>query len=460
VDLKSIAKVFVGTGSGQPDGWGRMTFADIRAIRPVVAPAADAIDVTMPGDAVIGQPNDGDWPAAEVPVSVIDDKASTKFLHFKGETEPSGVIVTPAIGHTVVTGLTLTSANDSDARDPGTFELYGSNVGVDGPWALIAKGPVTDFTRGVAWPRLKKTVTPIGFANSVPYLNYKLMFPTVRNAGGANSMQVAEVELLGTLAPATGPVVFWVSFHGADNAPSGGAAGVGFTEAVDKGYTDLLKANGYNVVRYVQTKTPDKALLAAAADVVIAGRSVASSSFQNAAADEWNSVAAPMMVLNGYLSRKARLGFMTGSTLPDTTGDIKLKINDPMHPIFAGIALTDCTMTNPYAGLAVYAVDGTNASGISIVTEAANAEGVVLAQVSATTATTGPAGAAVIAEWAAGATVTHDGGAGTDVLAGPRLVFLTGSRENGGKSSETAGMFDLYPDGAQMFLNAVAYMVK
>jgi hypothetical protein len=56
--------------------------------------------------------------------------------------------------------------------------------------------------------------------------------------------------------------------------------------------------------------------------------------------------------------------------------------------------------------------------------------------------------------------VTHDGGAGTDVLAGPRLVFLSGSREAAsGKSAETAGMYDLYPDGAQLFLNAVKYMI-
>jgi hypothetical protein len=34
-----------------------------------------------------------------------------------------------------------------------------------------------------------------------------------------------------------------------------------------------------------------------------------------------------------------------------------------------------------------------------------------------------------------------------------------GAREADGISSETAGMYDLYADGAQMFLNAVAYML-
>ncbi len=66
----------------------------------------------------------------------------------------------------------------------------------------------------------------------------------------------------------------------------------------------------------------------------------------------------------------------------------------------------------------------------------------------------------MIAEWQAGATLTHDGGAGTDTLGGHRLVFLTGSREASGITSDTAGLYDLYPDGEQMFLNAVQYMLS
>ena len=51
-----------------------------------------------------------------------------------------------------------------------------------------------------------------------------------------------------------------------------------------------------------------------------------------------------------------------------------------------------------------------------------------------------------------------------DVNAGHTLVFLTGSRENAAigaipaLTSEGSGIFDLDPDGAKMFLNAVAYM--
>jgi hypothetical protein len=263
----------------------------------------------------------------------------------------------------------------------------------------------------------------------------------------------------------TGINIVFVSFHAADDAPSAGAAGAGLTEASDVGYTDLLNADGHNVTRFLQTGTPDVNVLNAA-DLVIISRSVASGSFQNAAADTWNTlVTTPIINLNGYTIRKSRLGFMTGSNIPDTTGDIKLTVNDPTHPIFAGISLTDGTMDNPYAGVVTYPNDpNLLARGISIITDPANAYGTVLATVAASTDPNIPSdptvGSMVIAEWPAGAVLTHDGGAGTDVLAGHRLTFMTGSREASGINSETAGLFDLFEDGAQMFLNAVVYMVQ
>jgi hypothetical protein len=115
-------------------------------------------------------------------------------------------------------------------------------------------------------------------------------------------------------------------------------------------------------------------------------------------------------------------------------------------------------MVNPFAGVVVYPTDGTTvARGVSVNTDEVNADGVVLATVATPDDPT--AGGMVIGEWQEGATLTHNGGAGTDVLAGHRLVFLTGSREQG-YSSQTAGLYDLYDDGATMLLNAVEYMLQ
>jgi hypothetical protein len=160
------------------------------------------LDVTAPGDVVQGVPNDGlmdgddfGWPGAETPDLAIDDDIGTKFLHFKGDIEPTGIQVEPASGASIVTGLTLTTANDSPARDPATFELSGSNDSIDGPYTLIASGDVVDFTQEAEWPRFNMNATLISFDNDVAYKYYQLMFPTVRDAAGDNSMQIAEVEL-------------------------------------------------------------------------------------------------------------------------------------------------------------------------------------------------------------------------------------------------------------------------
>ena len=168
-------------------------------------------DVTAPGDIVKGVPDDGDWPGAETPDLAVDDDTSTKYLHFKGETQPTGFQIEPASGPSIVTGMTFTTANDAAPRDPVSFELSGSNESIDGPYELIASGDIVDFAQETAWPRFTMNATPIMFDNDVAYKYYQVMFPTVRDAANANSMQIAEVELLGV----PGPVAHWKFDEGA-----------------------------------------------------------------------------------------------------------------------------------------------------------------------------------------------------------------------------------------------------
>ena len=126
----------------------------------------------------------------------------TKYLNFGGNFDPneapSGFQVTPSLGATMVTELTFTTANDSAPRDPIAWELYGSNESIDGPYDLIATGFILDFAMADAWPRFTKNVTPITFENTVAYEHYQILFTAIRGtAAQANSMQIAEVELLG-----------------------------------------------------------------------------------------------------------------------------------------------------------------------------------------------------------------------------------------------------------------------
>ena len=210
VDVTQAAKLYVGVGDGEPGGKGAVTFTDIKVVEPT---PAGPKDVTAPGDIVQGVPNDGDWPGGEYPALAIDNNVNTKFLHFKGDFDPdpntggSGIKVTPLDGPSVVTGLTFTTANDVPGRDPIAFKLSGSNDGIDGTYELIAEGQIVDFNQPDEWPRFTKNATPITFANDKAYTSYELIFTAIRGpvGGSVNSMQIAEIELLGVLAGPTAP---------------------------------------------------------------------------------------------------------------------------------------------------------------------------------------------------------------------------------------------------------------
>ncbi len=181
------------------------------AVLLLVSVVQAAHDVTSPDDTIVGVPNDGDWPKQESPARAIDDHANTKYLHFKGDRSPdagpTGFRVTPAVGLTVVNGMTFTTANDCPARDPVEFELHGSNESIEGPYKLIFKGGIADFQQVWPWPRNTKTATAIVFSNNTAYAHYQVLFPAIRDRtdGCANSMQIAEVELLSITCKATGP---------------------------------------------------------------------------------------------------------------------------------------------------------------------------------------------------------------------------------------------------------------
>jgi hypothetical protein len=269
--------------------------------------------------------------------------------------------------------------------------------------------------------------------------------------------------LCGLLAtvPADAANIMFVSFHSGDNTPSAAAATAGFTQAPDVGYTQLLQNNGHTVTRVVTSDLPNAALLNTA-DLVIISRSVPSGHYElDAETAAWNGITAPTIILGGYILRNNRLGYTTGSTIPDTASSVKLRVNVPNHPIFAGVALdASGLMVNDYASIATHT--NTPQRGISVNSNPLSGGGVTLA----TIGTPGdPAnGGMVIGEWLAGDAMATSP---VDALGGHRLVLLTGSRENaaitGGAAaltSEAAGIYDLTPDGATLLLNAVNYMTS
>ena len=88
-----------------------------------------------------------------------------------------------------LTGYTLTSANDAPERDPADWQLQGSNDG-GATWTTVDTR--TGITFGERFQKLSFTVT-----GTPTYKAYRLNITKVSNPSSANSVQLAEIELLG-----------------------------------------------------------------------------------------------------------------------------------------------------------------------------------------------------------------------------------------------------------------------
>ena len=166
--------------------------------------------ITVPGDPVelVNGVNDGDAnsgppPAAEGVEHAIDG-VTQKYLNFLDL--GSGFAVTPSLGPTVVTGLRLFTANDAVERDPASYLLEGSTSGFGGAWTLISTGALAlpdgrNAGGSIAIDPAVHFNQTVLFANSAWYTSYRITFPTLKDAAAANSMQIAELQLLGTVIP-------------------------------------------------------------------------------------------------------------------------------------------------------------------------------------------------------------------------------------------------------------------
>lgn len=182
----------------------------------------NAANLLAPGDAVLGGQIVGEnfeigvvgtaasvnnWPEAEPPTAIIDG-VGQKYLNF-GELN-TGVVVTPS-APSIVTSMTLWTANDAVERDPTSFELWGTNVDVSGDGPLAVSAFTAIGTGDLSLPETRnaggdavldaansQTVT---FENTTTYTSYMIIFPTVKDETAANSMQIAEIQLDGTVIP-------------------------------------------------------------------------------------------------------------------------------------------------------------------------------------------------------------------------------------------------------------------
>jgi hypothetical protein len=196
-----------------------LTILSSTATGPLQAggPASAIGNVLRPGDALTDihsnttSPYNSIPPAFDMSVTNVEDNTLCQYENFgtNGSVAPFlgpvGFIVTPQVGATIVTGLRLFTASSHPEDDPADYLLEGSNDGgatftpIDGgllglPEQRNAAGGPINITNQV----LKE----IDFANTAAYGTYQLTFTNVNhNAAASNGVQIAEVQLLGSLAP-------------------------------------------------------------------------------------------------------------------------------------------------------------------------------------------------------------------------------------------------------------------
>lgn len=181
-----------------------LRFAAVGAALATTSPAL-AGPILNPNDTILAIDRDAPlstsrYPVNESPINSLDSDPGTKYLNF-GKLN-TGLMITPALGPSIIQSMVLTTANDHAERDPSSWAIYGTNEAIDllapgvdngdsliANWQLIAQG-------NVALPAARLTAGPVlSFANTTSYSNYRILFPTVNNAATANSMQVANIDL-------------------------------------------------------------------------------------------------------------------------------------------------------------------------------------------------------------------------------------------------------------------------
>jgi len=209
------------------------------------------------------------WPAGETPAKVNDGDINTKFVHFNKVN--CGVVLTydtPMAANRI----RLTTGNDAPERDPFAIRIEGSTDAGASPtnWQSILLGvqvPTTG-TRGFT--------QELEFSNTAAFKHYRITVLAIVNQALADSMQVAEIQLvrylptLTTTTSATGPRLtgageYWATEGSALTVGSAPSVSGGIGSLALKGYTGGTGA----VVPFDQRGVSTKAITLNSASTII-----------------------------------------------------------------------------------------------------------------------------------------------------------------------------------------------
>ncbi|MBN2271189.1 MAG: LamG domain-containing protein, partial [Sedimentisphaerales bacterium] len=246
-------------------------------------------------------------------------------------------------------------------------------------------------------------------------------------------------------APAHATTIMWISDAFDDDTN---------TIVDDKGFVDLLRANGYTVDyrgESMNTSAPDyrywRGLSSAkiaelnAADLIIVSRCIDSGQYDDGTEPtQWNGITAPLLLQPAHLYRSGssiRWSWLNTTNTTNTTDNLLAVL--PAHPIFNGVTLSpanEVSVVNVTTSVGDGTVDPTNNYTLIGVRATAGADGVW------------------IASWEQG--VEFFPGSG-QYAGGPRLYLACGAQETAGSIGR--GLYNLTAEGQKIYLNAVEYLL-
>ncbi|MBN1361824.1 MAG: hypothetical protein JW993_14605, partial [Sedimentisphaerales bacterium] len=220
----------------------------------------------------------------------------------------------------------------------------------------------------------------------------------------------------------------------------------------DVSWADWLLAEGYDVDfrpgNWVDPLDANDIAELEAADLILAGRGMATDQYDGAETAKWSALSTPILCTNAWMIRNNRWKWMNSGSANKDAGSPTMVVLDPNHPIFADVPVD--------ANGLVEVLDPNVASGhTSFLTNFLDpGNGWLLAS------SLGLYDTAWIVEWEAG--VEYYDGAG-EIAGGQRLLLMAGTQddpylaENG--NTAPVGVFNLNEAGQTLLRNALAYLL-
>lgn len=186
---------------------------NVSALAPLTFLTATGTNLTTPQDAVTDFNNNSGSPGGEAVNEVIDGTLSPYVTSGpNGFGSPwgtggfgAGFVITPNLGASIATSLRIYTASGPTNGDPADVELEGSNDGGNTFTTILAQTPLSlPSSRNASSGTINasnEVLQEVDFSNTASFSTYRVTFHNIKDSTYTNGLEVAEVQILGGLAP-------------------------------------------------------------------------------------------------------------------------------------------------------------------------------------------------------------------------------------------------------------------